>query len=53
MKTYYAKEYVRGRWNIVTPNGGLVYDADDDKPLVFTDEDKAIEFARRCNENEE
>lgn len=25
----------------------------DDKPLVFTDEDDALDFAERCNQNEE
>lgn len=49
---YYAKEYARGHWHVIGPNGIPIYDGapyGNDKPVVFRDEDAAIECAERCN----
>lgn len=56
MPGFYVKEYARNRWHVIAPSGLPVYDDarnGDDKPLVFTDEDDALAFAERCNQNEE
>lgn len=56
MPGFYAKEYARNRWHVIAPSGLPVHDDarnGDDKPLVFTDEDDALDFAERCNQNEE
>lgn len=49
---YYAKEYARGRWHVITPDRRPIYDDapyGNDKPVIFRDEDAAIECAERCN----
>ena len=49
---YYAKEYVRGHWHVIAPNGLPIYDGalyGNDKPVIFRDEDAALACAERCN----
>lgn len=49
---YYAKEYARGRWHVIAPNGLPIYDGalyGNDKPVIFRDEDAALACAERCN----
>lgn len=49
---YYAKEYVRGRWHVIGPSGIPIYDGKtngDDAPVIFRDEDAALDCAERCN----
>lgn len=56
MNRFYAKEFRPGRWHVISPDGIPVYDNaphGKDKPLVFTDEDRAIEFAKNANEEAE
>ena len=53
---YYAKEFSPGRWHVIAPDGIPIYDDapnGKDKPIVFTDEDVAVDVARQCNEQEE
>ena len=53
---YYAKELRPGRWHVIAPDGHPVYDNaphGKDKPLVFTDEDRALEFSKNCNDQDE
>ena len=52
MSTFYAKEYARNRWHVIAPDGIPIYDGSlngDDKPIVFTDEDAALDCVERCN----
>lgn len=49
---YYAKEYARGRWHVIGPDGIPIYDgapSGNDKPVIFRDEDAALACAERCN----
>lgn len=50
---YYSKEFARERWHVMDRQTGLpVYDnAPDaqDKPLVFTDPDKVVEYVAELN----
>ena len=54
---YYAKQFALNRWHVIAPDGVPIYDGAPygrDKPVVFKDEDSAIECAERCNlENEQ
>ena len=49
---YYAKRFARGAWHVIGPSGHPLYDNaphGQDKPIVFHDEDAAVECASRCN----
>lgn len=49
---YYAKEYARGRWHVIAPDGMPIYDNapyGNDNPVIFRDEDDALDCAERCN----
>lgn len=49
---YYAKEFAPGRWHVIGPFGIPVYDSapyGNDKPIVWTDEDKVLHFVEQCN----
>ncbi len=46
MKPYCAQEFSPGRWKIITPSGGTLYN-DDDEQAIFSDEDTAYECACR------
>jgi hypothetical protein len=53
---YYAKEYARGHWHVIAPNGLPIYDGalyGNDKPLIFRDEDAALACAERCNNDDD
>ena len=53
---YWAKEFARDRWHVIGPSGQPLYDGalfGNDKPLVWTDEDKAHDYAERCNAESE
>jgi len=48
---YYIKEFTRNRWHVIGPSGLPLYDNSphgNDKPLVLTDEDDALDYAQRC-----
>ncbi len=55
---YFAKEFCPGRWNVCDRNNHdlpLYDDVPDgeDKPLIFKDNDRVLEFVRKINlENE-
>lgn len=49
---YYAKEYARGHWHVIGPDGIPIYDGalyGNDKPVIFRDADAALACAERCN----
>ena len=49
---YYTEEYARGRWHVIGPNRIPIYNGaphGKDKPLIFRDEDAAMDCAERCN----
>lgn len=51
-KQFRAREFYPGRWHIIAPDGMKVYDDErdgKDKPIVFTDEDRALECVDRFN----
>ena len=50
---YHIKEFARNRWNVIAPDGIPVYDDapyGNDKPLIFRDEDEALDYVDRCNQ---
>jgi hypothetical protein len=52
---YRIKQFARERWHVIGPNG-VLYDNEPhgkDQPLIFRDYDTAIEFAERCNQQED
>ena len=52
---YYIKQFARSGWHIIGPNG-VVYDNEPhgmDRPLIFRDWDTALEYAERCNQQDE
>jgi len=52
-KSFYIKEFVPGKWHVCRLENDLpLYDDaayGNDKPLVFTDEDLAIEYRNKLN----
>ena len=51
---YYAKEFAWERWHVIGPNGLPVYDEapyGKDKPIIFKDQDLALEYIERCNKS--
>lgn len=49
---YHIKQFARERWHVIGPSGIPLYDDAPhgrDKPLIFRDEDVALEYAERCN----
>ena len=52
---YYIKQFARNRWHVIGPSG-VVYDNERggmDSPLIFRDWDTALEYAERCNQQDE
>jgi hypothetical protein len=54
-KRFWVKQYHRGRWHVMDGNIPIYDDAPygNDKPIIYKDEDKAIEVAARLNEEYE
>lgn len=51
---YHAKAIGHDRWHVIGPGGYPVYDGapfGKDKPLLFTSEESACDYATRCNED--
>ena len=54
-KRYFAKEYSRGRWHIIGPDGIPVYNGalyGNDKPIIFRDEDEVLAKVEQWNNDE-
>ena len=54
IKPFRAVMFAPGAWEIRCPDGSLIYDGasyGNDRPLIFRDEDAALDFAERCNIN--
>lgn len=54
MKKHYIQEFARGHYHVISPDGIPVYDNEPygkDKPIVFDDEDLALDFANKCNDD--
>lgn len=52
-RNWYAYEFAPDRWYVIKPTGIPIHGTDrdgEDRPLVF-DEDGAIDYARRLNED--
>lgn len=51
-RAYHVTQFARDRWHVIGPSGLPVYDNapyGNDKPLIFRDEDEALNYAERCN----
>jgi len=51
---YYAAQCARNRWHVIAPDGIPIYDNaphGQDRPVVFKDEDEAMDCAERLNQS--